>query len=135
MAHGEDDVFAITVDPGEHIIRFENEESSSVKGEMVLHVDCDMEVGYKISCYGSDIDVEELYVDRFSELPDNKVKIDADASAYKYKNYLDVESTLTNLGFINIKYNILYDIVFGWTENGEVDNVSIAGKKDFKRVF
>lgn len=133
MVHGEDETFTITVDPGEHSVRFENEESSSVKGEMVLHVDCDMEVGYKISCYGDRIDVEGLYVDRLSELPDNKVKIDADASVYKYKNYLDVESTLRNLGFTNIKYNILYDIVFGWTENGEVDNVSIAGKKDFKR--
>lgn len=133
MVHGEADVFAITVDPGEHSIRFENEESSSVKGEMVLYIDCDMEVGYKISCYGDRIDVETLYIDRFNEIPENKVKIDVDASAYKYKNYLDVESTLRNLGFTNIKYNILYDIVFGWTEIGEVDNVSIDGTKDFKR--
>lgn len=55
------------------------------------------------------------------------------ASEYKHKNYEEVTTALKTLGFTNIKYEILYDIVSGWTDNGEVESVSIAGKTDFTR--
>lgn len=133
LEHGEDQDFEFTVDPGEYTIAFESAESSSVKGEVSLTVDCDIEASYKISCYSDKVRVETLYVDRLTELAEGEVKLDVAASEYKYENYEDVTTALKTLGFTNIKYNILYDIVFGWTDEGEVESVSIAGSSDFNR--
>ena len=133
LEHGEDQDFEFTVDPGEYTIAFESAESSSVKGEVSLTVDCDIEASYKISCYSDKVTVETLYVDRLTELAEGEVKLDVAASEYKYENYEDVTTALKTLGFTNIKYNVLYDIVFGWTDEGEVESVSIAGSSDFNR--
>lgn len=133
LEHGEDQDFEFTVDPGEYTIAFESAESSSVKGEVSLTVDCDIEAFYKISCYSDKVRVETLYVDRLTELAEGEVKLDVAASEYKYENYEDVTTALKTLGFTNIKYNVLYDIVFGWTDEGEVESVSIAGSSDFNR--
>lgn len=133
LEHGEDQDFEFTVDPGEYTITFESAESSSVEGEVSLTVDCDIEASYKISCYSDKVTVETLYVDRLTKLAEGEVKLDVAASEYKYENYEDVTTALKTLGFTNIKYNILYDIVLGWTDEGEVEGVSIAGSSDFNR--
>ena len=133
LAHGEDQDFEFSVDPGEYTLTFESDESSSVKGEVTLKVDCDVEASYKISCYSDKVSVETLYVDRLTELADGEVKLDVAASEYKYKNYEDVAAALKTLGFSNIKYEVLYDIILGWTDDGEVESVSIADKTDFNR--
>ena len=133
LAHGEDQDFEFSVDPGEYTLTFESDESSSVKGEVTLKVDCDIEASYKISCYSDKVTVETLYVDRLTELAADEVKMSVDASDYIYKDYKEVESDLSSLGFTNIQYNILYDIVWGWTNEGEVKSVSIDGNDDFTR--
>ncbi len=133
LAHGEDKDFTFSLEPGDYTLTFESADSSSTKGEVSLTVDCDLDASYKISCYSDKVSVEELYVDRLTELADGKVKLDASASEYNYKNYTEVTAALETLGFTDIKYEILYDIVFGWTEEGEVKSVSIAGDKDFTR--
>ncbi len=133
LTHGEDQDFDFSVEPGEYTLTFESDESSSIKGEVTLTVDCDVEVSYEISCYSDTISVETLYVDRLAELADGEVKLDVAASEYKHKNYEDVTTALKALDFTNIKYEVLYDIVLGWTDNGEVESVSIAGKTDFNR--
>lgn len=133
LEHGIDKNVDFSIDPGEYTITFQSDESSSVVGEVALTVDCDMEVSYKIYCYSDKVSVETLYVDRMVELADGETKLNVAAKDYKHKNYEDVTAALNSLGFNNIKYQILYDIIFGLTENGEVDNVSIAGNSDFKR--
>lgn len=133
MEHGEDQDFQLTVDPGEYTITFESAKSSSVDGEVSLNVDCDVEAAYKISCHSDKVSVETLYVDRLVELAEGEVKIDVSASEYNHANYEDVATALKAIGFTNIKYNVLYDIVFGWTDEGEVESVSIAGNIDYKR--
>ncbi len=133
LTHGEDQDFEFSIDPGEYTLTFESAESSSVKGEVTLTVDCDIEASYKIACYSDKVSVETLYVDRLTELADGEVKLDVAASEYKHKNYEDVAAALKMLGFTNIKYEVLYDIVLGWTDDGEVESVSIADKTDFNR--
>ena len=133
LTHGEDQDFEFSLDPGKYTLTFESAESSSVKGEVALTVDCDVEASYKISCYSDKVAIETMYVDRLAELADGEVKLDVSASEYRHKNYEDVAAALKTLGFTNIKYEILYDIVLGWTHDGEVENVSIAGKTDFTR--
>lgn len=133
LTHGEDQDFEFSIDPGEYTLTFERAESSSVKGEVTLTVDCDIEASYKIACSSDKVSVETLYVDRLTELADGEVKLDVAASEYKHKNYEDVAAALKMLGFTNIKYEVLYDIVLGWTDDGEVESVSIADKTDFNR--
>lgn len=133
LTHGEDQDFELSIDPGEYTLTFESAESSSVKGEVTLTVDCDVEASYKIACSSDKVSVETLYVDRLMELADGEVKLDVAASEYKHKNYEDVAAALKTLGFTNIKYEVLYDIVLGWTDDGEVESVSIADKTDFNR--
>ena len=133
LTHGEDQDFELSIDPGEYTLTFESNESSTVKGEVTLTVDCDVEASYKIACSSDKVSVETLYVDRLMELADGEVKLDVAASEYKHKNYEDVAATLKTLGFTNIKYEVLYDIVLGWTDDGEVESVSIADKTDFNR--
>lgn len=55
------------------------------------------------------------------------------ASDYKFGNYKDAESELKAAGFSEISCEILYDIVLGWTQEGEVDSISINGNADFEK--
>lgn len=131
LTHGENQDFEFALEPGEYEITFENAKSSSIKGTISLTVDCDTEASYRISCHGDKISVEALYIDRKIELSDNEVKMPASASEYKYKNYQEVSEELKLLGFESITLEPLYDIVFGLTEEGEVESVSISENKDF----
>lgn len=133
LEHGVDKDIEITVDPGEYIITFESADSSSVKGEVVLTIDCDIDASFKITCFSEKVSVETLYVDRLTTLAEGEVKMDVSVSDYEYQNYSVVEASLRSLGFTNIKYNILYDIIWGVTENGEVKSVSIGGNSSFTR--
>ena len=67
------------------------------------------------------------------EVGDGEVASPAAASDYKYDNYQDVQKDLEDAGFSNIQTEILYDIVLGWTDEGEVKSVSIDGRTDFKK--
>lgn len=133
LEHGVNQNFEFTIDPGEYTLSFESTEYSSVNGKISLIVDCDVEASYKIYCHSDEISIETLYVDKFIELAEDEVKLDVSASEYKYKNFEEVVTDLETLGFTNIKLNILYDIVWGWTEEGEVDSVSVNGNDNFKK--
>lgn len=63
---------------------------------------------------------------------EGETAVPASASDYKYDNYEDVQQSLVSVGFTNITTEILYDIVWGWTEEGEVDSVSIDSRTDFE---
>ena len=45
----------------------------------------------------------------------------------------EVQKELSDAGFTNISFEILYDIVIGWTDEGEIDSISIDGKTDFEK--
>lgn len=64
LPHGETRDFELSVEPGEYTLTFESDESSSVKGEIMLKVDRDLEVAYKISCHSDKVAIEMLYVDK-----------------------------------------------------------------------
>lgn len=133
MKHGIGEDYEFSINPMEYTLTFESVDNSNINGTVTLNVDCDLEASYKISCYNDKVTVETIYVDRLTELADNEIKIGVASSEYKYGNYDDVKAELETLGFTNIKSEVLYDIVFGITPNGEVESVSIAGQDDFKR--
>ena len=66
-------------------------------------------------------------------LAENEIRVPSDASSYQFENYADVQKSLSEAGFENISTEILYDIVLGWTDEGEVESVSINGDSEFKK--
>lgn len=133
LAHGEDTDFEVLVEPGEYTLEFVSSESSSVKGEIVLNVESDVNASYKICCYSDKISVEVDFVEKLGVAAEDEIMMPAKASDYKFKNYQEVETSLRELGFSNISTEILYDIYFGITEEGETEKVSIDGNSEFNR--
>lgn len=133
IKHGKDADFELSVDPGEYTVEFVSADSSSVTGETKLKVTGNVNVSYKISCYSDEITVENEYTENLDQVGESDIMMPSDASEYNYKNYKEVESTIKDLGFTNISTEILYDIVFGITDEGETESVSIGGNRDFKR--
>lgn len=67
------------------------------------------------------------------EVGEGEIAVPASASDYKYDNYQDVQKALEDAGFTNITTSIQYDIVLGWTDEGEVESVSIDGRTDYEK--
>lgn len=76
---------------------------------------------------------EETENSKESEVAKDQAKVPHAGSDCRGKDYKDIESDFKNSGFTNISTEILYDIVWGFTDEGEVDKVSIDGKSDFKQ--
>lgn len=77
------------------------------------------------------IEIEDKSEEAVTKLAEDETTV-LKASDYKYKDYQEVQKMLEEKGFTNISTEILYDIVFGWTSEGEVDSVSIDGKTDYE---
>lgn len=92
-----------------------------------------MNASVQISCQSDNICVTPLYIEKIGEVREGEIMMPQALSSFKYKNYLDVQNTLENLGFTNISTEILYDIHWGWTAEGEVESVSIDGNADSVR--
>lgn len=133
LSHGINTDVEFTLKEGKNILYFTKIDDSSIKTEMTLDVDSNMEVGYKISCYQDRISVEELYIDKDKTISDNEVKMQLDKSEFIHKNYETVIQQFRDLGFYNIIEKPMYDIVLGWTDEGEVENVTINGSDTYKR--
>lgn len=133
LDHGVDMDFVLQLDDGEHILSFVNVEYPDDIGTVNLLVDCDIEVEYEIDVEFSAVAVETKYVDKLLELAPGEVKTDMAAADYYSMNYKDAAKALESLGFTNIKYEALYDIFFGWTDEGAVKSVTINGNGEFSR--
>lgn len=133
LPHGEDKDFEFNIELGDYTLTFESDESSSVKGEVALTVDCDIEASYKISCSSDAISVETLDVYRFTELADGEVRIDFSESEFKGKDYTEVENNFKNLGFTNINFEPIYDVTSDDTTLEKTETVTIDGSSDYVR--
>lgn len=130
--HGTTETFAVTMSKGTYEIRFVNAEDDEVTGTVVIDIHQDESLRYKISCTSTKIDVETI-VGTIAEYGEDEAPMPQSASSYKFDNYEDVQKELTDAGFTNISFEILYDIVLGWTNEGEIENISVDGKTDFNR--
>lgn len=133
IAHGKDAEFEFKLKKGQYAINFESKELSDIKGSAVIDLTGDTEVSYRISCDIDKIGVDTLYTENEGEIGENEAMIPANASNWSLKNYKDVESAFKDAGFTNVLTVPLYDIVWGWTEEGEIEKVSVNGKSEFKR--
>jgi hypothetical protein len=133
LSHGEDEDFEFYLDKGEYTLSFVNVDDSSIRSEEKIEINSDTEIGYKIKCFFDKIEIERLYFDEKRPLNIDEIKIDFDKSEFEFENYKDVVNTLKKMGFTNIIEKPLYDIVLGWTSEGEVKKVTINGLDDYKR--
>lgn len=133
LSHGQDGDYEYELTVGEHKLTFLNAEDSNIKGEVTIEVKSDLKASYKISCYSSEIRVETQYIDSDIPLQENQVKVSKSASDYVMQNYEVAISEMKEMGFENIETLVLYDIVFGITEEGEIEAVEIDGNADFKK--
>ncbi len=133
LKHGQDKDFEFRLKKGNHTISFTSADDSSIEESVSIQVSNDIDVSYEISCSSDYISLETEYLDNKIELAENQAKTPQSASEYKYENYVDVINSLTSAGFDNIKEEVLYDIIWGITPEGEVKSVSIAGDTNFTR--
>lgn len=60
------------------------------------------------------------------------ITVPSSAATYKGLNYRNVISELENVGFTNIRTEVIYDLYTGWmVKDGEVESVSINGNSSF----
>ena len=64
------------------------------------------------------------------------ITIPFSSQSLESKHYEDVAAAFENLGFVNIRTVVLYDIVTGWlTSDGEVEEVTINGLSKFQEGY
>lgn len=64
--------------------------------------------------------------------PSHEGEAQIPSESMKFKNYEDVEEIFKQSGFTNIKLEKIEDLIIGWlTKDGEVEEVSVAGKVDY----
>lgn len=133
LLHGEDAEFEYYLKPGDYSITFYSADSNDVKGEVNINLTGDTEVAYKIKCFDDHVDVELLYSENKSSVGENQAMIPLSYDNCKHKNYLEIEKQFKDAGFVNIGYKILYDIRWGFTDEGEIEEVIVDGNTSFKR--
>lgn len=133
LKHGQDLEKYYQLKAGKHTIKFAEEGSSSVYGEADLMVNYPTEVKYKINNYADYVNVVLEYENHNIPLEEGKARMSRDEKEFRYMDYKDVEKNLRNDGFNNIIYVPEYDIYWGITPSGEVDEVYVNGFNDFKK--
>lgn len=133
LTHGNDAEFEYRLKKGKYTLEFTSKESSSVNGTIDLTLNGDTEACYKISCTEEKVRIDTQYVENKDAVGENQAMVPYSASNCKYKDYKDIKTAFKKAGFTNIKKKILYDIYWGWTDEGEVDSVTIGSKTDFNR--
>ncbi len=132
VAHGTSETFDLTLTKGSYDLNFVSADDDEVTGMVELDIYQDEELNYKISCAGSEISVETI-VGTIKEHGKDEAPIPQSAADYEHANFEEVQQELTAAGFTNISFEVLYDIELGWTEEGEIDSISIDGNTDFEK--
>lgn len=132
MEHGVDGTFECSAYPGEYTLLFEST-TTVAEGETVVSIAWDTEVSYKIACGGDEIVITQLYKDESVALKEEEIKLDKAANEYISENYQSVADSFEEMGFTDIKCTPLYDIIWGITEEGSIEDVSIGGSTEYSR--
>lgn len=133
LAHGEDKSFSLEVEPGTYTLLLQKKGNTSCTGSFELDVKGDVNTSIQISCQSDSILIKPLYIEKLGEIQEGEIMMPQAASAYKYKDYIEVRNALENMGFSNISTTPLYDIVWGLTSEGTTESVSIDGNTSYAR--
>lgn len=133
LSHGKDAEFEYRLKQGEYTLNFVNVEDDSVGGSTTINLTGDTKAKYKISCYYDEVEVEKIYLENYSAVGENEAMIPKSSSDCEGEDFNDITDSFKEAGFTNISYEILYDIYWGITEEGEIEEVSIDGDTSFTR--
>lgn len=133
MVHGTDTDIELRLKEGTYVLSFKENGSVSNCTDVELNLTDDFEAEYDLFCHNGNINLYCEYQEYKHAAGEGQAMAPDSASNFKYQNYKDVVEKLENAGFTNISTAVLYDIVFGWTEEGEVASVSIDGNQEFQR--
>lgn len=133
LSHGKDGNFKYTLERGKYKLTFSKKDSKSIKTTVEIDLSGNTKAAYKISCHSDKISVKTLYIENQGKVGEGEAMIPVSAADCEFENYKDIENKFKKAGFTNIKTKILYDIVWGITQEGEVEKVAVGGKTNFKR--
>ena len=131
IAHGGDTTVTLELEKGKHTLKVTKYDDYEPKGTATLDVTGDTIVTYQITSGENAITLKRTEYIELRALSDTEARVPAPAAELRGDHYQEVIQSLTTAGFTNITATALYDIVFGWTDEGEVESVSIAGDTDF----
>lgn len=131
ISHGGEATFYRELEKGSHTLEIIRRSYKTPKASITFNVTENASISYDVFCYGDYITIEQEEYISLRPLGEKEARTPSSALDFKYKDYKDVVESLKTAGFTNISTSILYDIVWGWTDEGEVDSVSINGIKDF----
>lgn len=132
ISYGTTETYNLNLTKGVYKVKFVSAEDDEVTGGVSIDIHQDESLKYKISCTSSQINVETIQ-GTVSQHGEDEAAMPQSASSYKYQNYVDVQTELSEAGFTNISFEILYDIELGWTDEGEVDSISVDGNTEFEQ--
>ena len=67
-----------------------------------------------------------------TDYSEGEIKISSTSKQFKGGNYQTVQKKLTDLGFQNIEFSLIEDLIIGFlTEDGEVEKVTVNGHEDY----
>lgn len=133
LTHGDDKDLSFRLKEGEHTVTFFEKGDSSNYTDLTLDVDDDIEAAYKLFCANDKITLDSTYVERKHAAGEGQAMVPASAVDFKRKNHKTVLEELGKAGFTNIETDILYDILPGWTGEGEVESVTIDTATNYAR--
>lgn len=132
ISHGATETYNLKLARGVYEIKFVSAEDDEVTDTISIDIYQDESLKYKVYCSSSQIDVD-IIQGTVPEHGEDEAAMPQSASSYKYQNYSEVQTELSEAGFTNISFDVVYDIVFGWTKEGEVDSISVNGNTEFKQ--
>lgn len=133
LKHGENAEFEYRLRQGKYTLSFISTESNSIKSSIDIELNGNTEACYQIKCYSDNINIKKQYIENRSAIGEQEAMVPLSASDCKNKSYSEIEQAFLNAGFNNIQTKILYDIYFGFTDEGAVDSVTLDGKTNFNR--
>lgn len=133
LKHGKDGEVTVELAEGMHSLSFHKKSDKSINGDDTLDVSSDVAVGYEISCKGDRVEVKRLYANYAEKEEKKQAEVGCTNEDFSGQNYTQVIYQLMKFGFTNINEVIKYDIKDGNYKKGDVELVTIDGKKDYKK--
>ena len=133
LSHGYDKTFEFRAQEGEYEIKFTSAENENISKSVKFKVTGDTEISYKISCHSDEIKVQKVYQENYNEIGTDEAMVPLSYDDYSLENYNTIKKQFEKAGFTNISTKAVYDIFFGITDEGEIDEVKIKGYPEFQR--
>ena len=92
-----------------------------------------MDVSLEIQCDSFNIDVMEKNMQLLEEWNEDSILIDFNEGELEHLYYEDVVTMLQEKGFTNIKLSPVYDLMWGWGQEGKVASVLIQGLSNVQK--